>query len=58
MYELIVTRVQLETTDGVTYPVTRVYRFEYNAVGDIDAVVAFANRLSADGSQMENRKKV
>jgi hypothetical protein len=30
MYEAIITLVELETQDGVTYPVTKIYRIEFD----------------------------
>lgn len=35
MFEAIVTLVSTETTEGVTYPVTKVFRLEFDTLEDM-----------------------
>jgi hypothetical protein len=58
MYELIISQVVLEEYDGVTYPTTRVFRFEFDREADIEAVLREARTCAIAGGQMSNAKEV
>lgn len=57
MDELIITYVTIEQDPehDDAYPVTKVFRFEYDDVKDVESVLAWANEKKLAGSMMENR---
>lgn len=58
MYELIITEVSTETSDydnkTITYPVTKVYRFEFDEKQDYIGLLCQLRDASLSGGQLQD----
>jgi hypothetical protein len=59
MYDVVVTVPIIEENEPSARPyiVTRVFRYEFETMQEVDTALEFLHRMAIDGGQMHNEEK-